>query len=49
MKYPRFSLAVCSVALAMLAGCATTRTPDIHVNQAPDANFSSYGSFGFPE
>ena len=33
----------------MLAGCATTRTPDIHVNQAPDANFSSYGSFGFPE
>ncbi|HJY35977.1 MAG TPA: DUF4136 domain-containing protein [Steroidobacteraceae bacterium] len=49
MKYPRFSLAVCSVALAMLAGCATTRTPDIRVNQAPDANFSSYGTFGFPE
>jgi hypothetical protein len=49
MKHSRFSLAVCAVAFAMLAGCATTSTPDIHVNQAPDANFTSYGTFGFPE
>jgi hypothetical protein len=33
----------------MLAGCATTRGPDIHVNQAPDANFTAYNTFGFPE
>jgi len=49
MKHSRFSLAVCAVAFAMLAGCATTSTPDIRVNQAPDANFSAYGTFGFPE
>jgi hypothetical protein len=49
MKHSRFSLAVCAVAFAMLAGCATTSTPDIHVNQAPDANFTAYGTFGFPE
>ncbi|HEY7642775.1 MAG TPA: DUF4136 domain-containing protein [Steroidobacteraceae bacterium] len=48
MKYTRPSLAWCAVALA-LAGCATNRTPDIRVNQAPDANFSSYSTFGFPE
>jgi hypothetical protein len=49
MKHSRFPLAVCAVAFAMLAGCATTSTPDIHVNQAPDANFTAYGTFGFPE
>ena len=49
MKHSRFSLAACTVALAMLAGCATTQGPDIHVNQAPDANFTSYGTFGFPD
>jgi Domain of unknown function (DUF4136) len=49
MKHARFSLALCACALAMLAGCATTTTPDIHVNSAPDANFTSYGTFGFPD
>ena len=49
MKHSRFSLAACTAALAMLAGCATNRGPDIRVNQAPDANFASYSTFGFPE
>src|SRR3954468_20809566 len=38
------------VATAVLcAGCATQRQADIHVNQAPDADLSSYSTFGFPE
>lgn len=49
MKHDRFSLAACAIALAALAGCATDRTPDIHVNSAPDASFNSYSTFGFPE
>jgi hypothetical protein len=49
MKHPRYSLALCAVVLAALAGCATTRTPDIRVNSAPDANFTSYSTFGFPD
>lgn len=49
MKHTRFSLALCGLALAALAGCATTRTPDIHVNAAPDANFAAYSTFGFPD
>lgn len=35
--------------VALLAACATTPTADIRVHSAPDAAFSSYGSFGFPE
>ena len=34
--------------VAVLAGCAAARGPDIRVDSAPDANFASYGSFGFP-
>jgi hypothetical protein len=49
MKHSRFLLALCATALAALAGCATTRTPDIRVNSAPDANFTSYSTFGFPD
>jgi hypothetical protein len=49
MKHPRYSLVLCAVGLMALAGCATNRTPDIRVNAAPDANFSSYSTFGFPE
>ena len=49
MKHARFSLALCGLALAALAGCATTRTPDIRANSAPDANFNSYSTFGFPD
>lgn len=37
------------VALLIAAGCATQRGPDIRINTAPDANFSAYSSFGFPE
>jgi hypothetical protein len=33
----------------LLAGCATQRGPDIKVNVAPDANLTSYRTFGFPE
>jgi hypothetical protein len=49
MKHSRFLLALCATALAALAGCATTRPPDIRVNSAPDANFTSYSTFGFPD
>lgn len=41
------SLIIVSAA-AVLAACASTRGPDIRVNSAPEANFASYGSFGFP-
>jgi hypothetical protein len=49
MKHPRYSLILCAAALAALAGCATTNTPEIRANQAPDANFTSYSTFGFPD
>jgi uncharacterized protein DUF4136 len=49
MKHPRSSLALCVLALAGLAGCATTSGPDIRVNSAPDTNFAAYSTFGFPE
>ena len=49
MKLARYSLALCAVALAALAGCATNPTPDIRVNSAPDVDFRSYSTFGFPE
>jgi hypothetical protein len=49
MKHLNLSLAVCAVALATLAGCASTPKADIHVHAAPDANFSQYATFGFPE
>jgi hypothetical protein len=49
MKYLNPSLALCAVALAALAGCASTPKADIHVHAAPDANFSQYATFGFPE
>lgn len=49
MKHSRYSLALCTVALAALAGCASNPSADIRVNSAPDANFSSYSTFGFPE
>lgn len=32
----------------LLSGCATNR-PDIRTDVAPDADFSSYSTFGFPE
>jgi hypothetical protein len=49
MKHFTLSLAVCAVAVATLAGCASTPKADIHVHAAPDANFSQYATFGFPE
>ena len=49
MKHSRFSLGLYATALAMLAGCATTSGPDIRANSAPDANFNSYSTFGFPD
>jgi hypothetical protein len=39
----------CVLAVLLCAGCATQRTADIRVNMAPDANLSSYSTFGFPE
>jgi len=49
MNHFKLSLALCAVALAALAGCASNPTPDIHVHAAPDANFSKYSTFGFPD
>jgi hypothetical protein len=49
MKHLNFSLAVCAVALAALAGCASSPTADIRVHAAPDANLSQYATFGFPD
>ena len=49
MKQLKLSLAVATVALAALAGCASNPTADIRVHAAPDANLSSYSTFGFPE
>lgn len=46
----RLSHSSALIALAtLLAACATTRGPDIRVHSAPDAQFSSYATFGFPE
>jgi hypothetical protein len=42
-------LFVATLFAALLGGCATTPKPDIHVNAAPDADFSAYSTFGFPE
>jgi hypothetical protein len=49
MKYLKLSPTACAVALAVLAGCASNPTPDIHVHAAPDADLSKYSTFGFPE
>lgn len=37
------------IAFALVSACASQRGPDIRINTAPDASFSSYGTFGFPE
>jgi hypothetical protein len=34
---------------ALLTGCATQRRADIRTDVAPNANLSSYSTFGFPE
>ncbi|MBM0105927.1 DUF4136 domain-containing protein [Steroidobacter sp. S1-65] len=39
----------CVLIVLLCAGCATQRTADIRVDMAPDANLSSYSTFGFPE
>ena len=49
MKHSRHSLALCAVALAALAGCASNPTPDIRTHVAPDVEFRKYSTFGFPE
>ncbi len=46
-RYVRFF--ALAAAASLLAACASTRAPDIRILSAPDAQFSSYGSFGFPE
>lgn len=44
-----FPLATACLFAVMVVGCATTQRPDIRVQQAPEAAFSSYSTFGFPE
>lgn len=45
----RSIVATCLSSLMLCAACATQPRPDIRINQAPDANLSSYSTFGFPE
>jgi hypothetical protein len=49
MKHLTRSFATCAVVLTMLAACATGPTADIRAHSAPDAEFSKYSTFGFPE
>jgi hypothetical protein len=45
-----YSFMTGAVLVVALAACATTaRRPDIRVNTAPDADFTAYSTFGFPE
>lgn len=46
-SFSKIAILVCIAALG--AGCATQRGPDIRINAAPEANFSAYSTFGFPE
>lgn len=48
MKRPLSPFAVTVLALLVVAGCATQK-PNIRVMAAPDANFTSYHTFGFPD
>ena len=47
MKHLELSLA--TLTLAALAGCASNPHADIRAHSAPDAEFSRYSTFGFPE
>lgn len=46
---PRLAFGVALVGALCAAGCATQRTADIRINMAPNADLSSYSTFGFPE
>jgi hypothetical protein len=48
MTQPRRSF-IAALCVLFVAACATTSKPDIRINSAPDANFSDYSTFGFPE
>lgn len=41
------ALAICAAAL--LTACASLPRTDVRVHSAPEVDFSSYGSFGFPD
>jgi hypothetical protein len=45
---PRVAFGVALVGL-LCASCASQRTADVRVNLAPNADLSSYSTFGFPE
>jgi hypothetical protein len=45
-----YSALACAAFSVGLAACASTGArPDIRVNTSPEANFSAYSTFGFPE
>jgi Domain of unknown function (DUF4136) len=48
MKRPQFPFAITALVVLAFAGCATQQ-PNIRVMAAPDANFTSYHTFGFPD
>lgn len=45
----RLASSLVLLTVVLFAGCATQRGPEIRVHSAPDANFSAYTTFGFPE
>lgn len=49
MMHPSTRATACALLAALCVSCATQRTADIRVNMAPDADLSSYSTFGFPE
>jgi hypothetical protein len=48
MKRRSYPFALTVLAVLVIGGCATQR-PNIRVMAAPDASFTSYHTFGFPE
>jgi len=49
MQHRNRSFGLFAVAVAVLAGCASNKSADIHVHAAPDTNWSKYATFGFPD
>lgn len=48
MSRRSYPLVTCAFFVTLIAACATQRA-DIRTDYAPDADFSAYSSFGFPE
>ncbi|NLG75142.1 MAG: DUF4136 domain-containing protein, partial [Xanthomonadaceae bacterium] len=49
MRFEAQRNTVLAVLGMLISACASQRAPDIRINVAPDADLSSYATFGFPE